>query len=330
MGYPKEILAAARRKLETRRESSMAADAALRARVLEKSPEAFQIAREVSTTSLRLARALLAGGDVAGQIEEIRHFNLCAQQRLGDVLTMAGFAPDALEPHPSCLLCGDTGMCAGMTCDCLRRIQKQLMYERLGASAPIGICTFDQFDLRYYANTLLPSGTSPAQVMAKTLETCQTYARDFSLVAPSLLLRGGPGLGKTHLSLAIGRTVIENGFDALYAPFHSLLGRLESARFGRNGNDYQEYLAPAQTCDLLILDDLGSEFLGPFAVSLLYDLINSRQLTSHPTVISTNLLPSELTARYGERVSSRLFGGYQTVPFVGEDVRMQKTLRAPR
>lgn len=327
MAYPKDITAQSHAILLRRREQAAERQAALRARVTRTLPEAIALERDIASTSARLARALLSGEDIGQKVADIRDFNLDAQRRLAGLLTASGFAPDALAPHPTCPLCGDSGVRDGAVCDCVRQIQKRLMYDRLGADAPIEVCGFDRFDLGYYS-TAETNGVSPARVMAKALDTCRRWAETFSLDSPSLLLSGAPGLGKTHLSLSISFAVIEQGHDVLYVPFHTLLGRLESARFGRGGDDYHTGIAAPMACELLVLDDLGAEFSTSFGSSVLYEIINSRQLKGLPTIISTNLKESELSARYGERLHSRLCGCFQNVFFVGKDVRLQKKIHA--
>lgn len=325
MGYPKEILEKSRELLTLRRQKAQQAQSARRAQVLARAPRALELERDISSTSARLAQAVLSGENVAEKVEQIRRFNLDTQKKLREVLVLHGFPPDALEYIPSCPLCKDTGVADGMTCDCVRKLRRSLMYERLGSCAPVESCGFDKFELRFYPES--PDGASPASpraVMAKTFAECQRYAKGFSIDSPSLLLTGGPGLGKTHLSLSIAHTVIERGFDVLYVPFLTLLGQLESARFGKGSEEYADCMDAPLSCELLILDDLGSEFSTSFATSVLYDLINTRQLKGLPSVVSTNLSEQELKARYGERVHSRLFGCCRVLPFLGRDIRLQK------
>ncbi|MEG2204098.1 MAG: ATP-binding protein, partial [Oscillospiraceae bacterium] len=245
MSIPPEIAAEARAVLSARREQSLSAQQTLRMQIAARAPHALDLEREIASTSAKLTQVILAGGDVTAQIERIKAFNLSKQQELTVCLGAAGFAPDALLPHPVCAECGDTGLRGGAVCDCVRAIQRKLLYDRLGSAAPIELCGFERFDLRYYSDQ--SSGTlggfSARAIMARTFAACQKYAQEFSLASQSLLLTGGPGLGKTHLSLSIGRAVIDQGFDALYVPFTSLLTRLEAARFGKGSDEYLHYLS---------------------------------------------------------------------------------------
>ena len=163
--------------------------------------------------------------------------------------------------------------------------------------------------------------------MAATLNICQRYARSFSTRSGNLLLSGNTGLGKTFLSACIARTVSDSGHSVVYETAGRLFRNLEAGRF----EDDQEARRQGEIytrCDLLILDDLGTEMVTQFTISALYTIINDRLLDHLPTVISTNLTTGELGKRYSPQITSRLLGNYLRVPFVGEDVRLQKAREA--
>lgn len=327
MAYPKEIAEMSRKILNDRRERAELALNARRVRISRLAPHILQLEREMASTSARIAGAVLSGENVQQKLARIREFNLAKQQELKDALLSAGFESDALEIHYQCPVCKDTGNDNGRLCDCARQLQKGLMYERLGAVSPLADSTFENFSLHYYSD--MPTDGSPISeraIMKKTLLECTKYATTFSPSAPSLLLIGAPGLGKTHLSIAIACAAIEKGFDVIYVPFHTLLTKLEAARFGKTSEEFQDYISPVLDCELLLLDDLGSEFSTSFSTAILYDIINTRQLRGAPTIINTNLKQSELSARYGERIRSRLLGCYRIIPFEGSDIRLQKKL----
>ena len=322
MGCPREISDLARRRLDERREQSHQHTAQVRNAIAVRAPKALEIEKEIAKTSSMLAKAALSGGDVAEKVRQIRIFNLKKQQELTDVLMNAGFEGDALSPSFYCQRCKDTGIFQTKPCDCVKKIERELLLDRLGAST-IQDCTFLGFNLDYY-DKKIKNGFSPYEKMSRAFQMCKSYAESFSLTSHSLLLSGGPGLGKTHLSLSIAREVIEKGFDVFYIPFLSLLTRLETSRFGKNETDYSDYLVAPLNCELLVLDDLGSEFSSPFGSSILYHIINNRLLFGLPTIINTNLDHTDISRRYGERIESRLLGCYQVVLFAGEDIRIQK------
>jgi DNA replication protein DnaC len=162
--------------------------------------------------------------------------------------------------------------------------------------------------------------------MEYTLRTCRNYAATFGPRSGNLLFSGDTGLGKTFLSACIARTVADGGHSVVYESAGHLFGKLERARFGgseEERKDAEKYTA----CDLLILDDLGTEMGGQFVTAALYSLINDRMLAGKATIISTNLTVDELSRRYNPQIASRLRGGYTRVAFLGDDIRVVKNRR---
>ncbi|MFV0497728.1 MAG: ATP-binding protein [Candidatus Fimivivens sp.] len=325
MSYPKEIADMSRKILNGRRERAELALNERRVRIDRLAPHILQLEREMASTAARIAGAVLSGENIQQKLEKVREFNLAKQQELKDALSAAGFSANALEIQHSCPVCKDTGNNNGRLCECARQLQKGLMHERLGAVSSLTDSTFENFSLHYYSDTTADgSPISDRVIMSKTLLECTKYADNFSPSAASLLMIGTPGLGKTHLSIAIACAAIEKGYDVIYVPFHTLLSKLEAARFGKTGEEFQDYLSPVLDCELLVLDDLGSEFSTSFSTAMLYDIINTRQLRGTPTIINTNLKEGELSARYSERIRSRLLGCYRIIPFEGADIRLKK------
>jgi len=318
MSYPADIAAAARAILAENRRTGIAETERNRTRVFAAVPQAEALAHELSRTSAQLARAILTGGDVAEKVREIRSCNEKGQERLRSLLRENGFSETALDDVHCCRSCRDTGVAPdGSLCTCVVDIEKKLMRTRLSRSANCTGKDFASFDLSL-------CGEKDRPLMKRILKFCTEYAQNFSLSAESILMIGAPGLGKTHLSIAIGFAVIERGFNVFYTPYHRLFGRLEDARFGRGEEEYARVMREALESELLILDDLGSEMASSFAASVLYEIINTRMVEGRPTIISTNLTEKEIIERYRERIHSRLFGSYRKLPFVGEDIRLKK------
>ena len=154
--------------------------------------------------------------------------------------------------------------------------------------------------------------------MQLTFNHCRRYAKEFSRKSPSLLFTGGPGLGKTYLSACIARTVADSGFSVVYDTAGKLFADFEAEKFGGRGEEQtRKYLA----CDLLIIDDLGTEMTTQFTQSVLYQVINTRLMEDKPVIISTNLTDESLRQRYAAPIVSRLTGAYQTCQFLGHDIR---------
>jgi DNA replication protein DnaC len=159
--------------------------------------------------------------------------------------------------------------------------------------------------------------------MEGVLRFCRSYAENFGTDSPSILMTGATGLGKTHLSLAIAQSAIDRGFGVIYGSAQNFMLQLERERFGRApaGSESERHLLE---CDLLILDDLGAEFITPFVISTVYNLINTRLMSGLPTIISTNLTIKELEEKYSPRIVSRIIGSYRVLHFIGKDVRQLK------
>ena len=211
-------------------------------------------------------------------------------------------------------------------CSCLKKRLRAEAYKSLNALTPLSLSTFETFSLDYYSEQPEASGRSERGTMTRVLDVCMTYAQNFSLHSSNLILMGGTGLGKTHLSLAIANTPLAKGFGVVYSSVNNIVAKLEREHFGREEeNDTSSLLLD---CDLLILDDLGTEFRTAFSVAEIYNIVNTRQMAQRPTIISTNLTMKEIEERYTERFASRILGGYVRLSFCGRDVRLQKRMRA--
>ena len=159
--------------------------------------------------------------------------------------------------------------------------------------------------------------------MERNFDVCRDFACQFSRGGGDLLLSGGTGLGKTFLSACIARVVSESGFSVVYDTAISIFAKLENDKF-RPDEETAAEVRRCEGCDLLILDDLGTEMTTSFVQSALYQLANGRMIAGRSTIISTNLAPEELGQRYGAAILSRIEGGYEILPFFGEDIRRKR------
>ncbi|MEI3129668.1 MAG: ATP-binding protein [Oscillospiraceae bacterium] len=207
-----------------------------------------------------------------------------------------------------------------------RQEQKKELTTLLGT----GRERFEQFRLDYYPDTPDPNyGISPRQTMRLVLQKCQRYAREFTPNASSLLFTGETGLGKTFLSGCIARAVADGGYSVVYDTAIHLLADYEAAKFGENTEENRSRTGKYTACDLLIIDDLGTEMVTQFTVSALYSVINDRLMAHKPVILSTNLSPEELRTRYSAQIASRILGTYQVLQFLGNDIRMKTQERRP-
>lgn len=296
--------------------------------VFRKCPQARELDRQIAGTGVQAARAVLKGGDVTAEMQKLRDTNLRLQAELQQLLTDNGYPADAFEPHYSCSLCGDTGYIEEdnrtVVCSCLKQTLVQLACDELNRTAPLALSTFDSFRLDYYDQQYSPSlGLSPYRLMGKILQFCRTYAQSFTPNSESILMRGATGLGKTHLSLAIANEVIRRGYGVVYVSAPSVVQKLEKQYFSRGETD-DSLMDILTGCDLLIIDDLGTEFRTQFSVSQLYNVFNARMLQHKPVIINTNLDLVDMEKAYSQRFVSRIVGSSTKLDFVGDDVRVQK------
>lgn len=222
-----------------------------------------------------------------------------------------------------CDACKDTGYINGKICGCIHDAAKKIRLNDLSASLPLDSCRFENFDLNYYKNEEL-DGASPRKRMTAILKLCREYVINFNpKTSESLLFMGDTGLGKTHLTLAITYELLNQGFDVIYGAAYNLFSDMETEHFSDHTNT--KYNA-AIDCDLLVIDDLGGEFVSPYIQSLLYNIINTRDLGGKPTIINTNLSMAEIANKYTPRVASRLIK-YTAKKFIGNDIRQIKALQ---
>ncbi len=225
-----------------------------------------------------------------------------------------------------CPKCRDTGYASdGKICDCVNEIAKELSYKALCEEMPMCDSQFEGFDLKYYGDEKIGNIT-PKKRMTQVLKICREYALNFDKDGGNLLLLGGAGLGKTHLSLAIANEVLKNSHSVIYMSVQNLINKLSAETFSYSGST--EVSDSVLDCDLLIIDDLGSEMSTSFSQASIYNIINTRIMRSKPTVISTNLTLDEIERQYTARVSSRIIGNYTMLQFLGTDIRQQKAINA--
>ncbi len=323
MSYSKELLEYGQTVLNRRRQQVSYQLEERKKELYVRLPRLQQIETELSMTGYNAILAAVSGGKGPYELEKIKEKNLALQQERRDILCSLNLPENYLTESFICPICRDEGYKDGKRCQCYEKILKEESFRRLNSQSPLTLCDFSNFDLAYYSPLSHKEDSSPREQVGKIFQYCQRYAQTFSLSSANLLMSGRTGLGKTHLSLAIAKQVIENGFGVIYGSAPDLLSQIERERFSRSETDLQPMQLMLE-CDLLILDDLGAEFSTSFTNAAVYQLMNSRLNKRLPTIISTNLTLQELLKLYGERVFSRLIGSYVPLFFVGQDVRQKK------
>ena len=326
MGYDREVLSRARKHYAEAVDSHRAEQRAMREEICGELPEAAELEQKLRGTIAEvIASSLRRGEDPTEEIASIRLRNRALQEELRYLLEENGYDSDALEDSPMCPICRDTGYVGEKMCSCLaeycRREQKKELTSLLSTNA-----TFDDFSLDYYPTAVDPAtGLSPREQMEINYEFCVEYARHFRPGPDrNLLFNGAPGLGKTFLSACIAREVVDHGYSVVYDTAIHLFSCLEKQKFGGGSEEELHMAERIPECDLLILDDLGTEMSTGFISPALYTIINSRILSEKPTIISTNYTIPQLSQRYTPQIASRLDGEYRLIPFAGTDIRKLK------
>ena len=317
------LLALAREEKENQRQRAMREDARRRAAAYAGIPRL----REIDARLIELvgeAASAIFGGDRT--MDDILSEGLSLQVEREELLTAHHLPTDWLDGAWSCPKCRDTGFIEGRMCDCLRRLYDQQRKKSLSALLKLGSESFETFDLRYYSDDAEGAAISPREQMRMVYEFCRDYAEHFGKNSVNLLFRGDTGLGKTFLSACVARVVSEKGFSVVYETTVNAIAAFEAQRF-RYTEEADALVERLTGCELLILDDLGTEMTTDFSRSAVYTLINARLLNGTKTIISTNLSAEELRDKYTAAISSRIEGEYQDLPFVGRDIRQIKKER---
>ena len=323
MGYSAEVLARARARLAQAKADRESENQQHLAESYERVPRLREIDRQLRMTMAMAAQAVFTqGGDAQSAMEEVKQKNLALQQEREQLVHLY-FEEGFLDDSPICPHCGGSGYVGATMCECLKELCRQEQKKEL-TFLNVGRETFDQFRLDFYADTVDPKlGVNIRGVMEKTFQTCRRYAYSFSERSGNLLFSGDTGLGKTFLSACIARTVADRGYSVVYESAGHLFGKLEQAKFSGD-EQAREDVKKYGVCDLLIIDDLGTEMPGQFVTSALYNLVNDRLLAGKPMIISTNLNTDDLAKRYSSQIASRLRGSFTRVAFLGEDIRVKK------
>ncbi len=243
------------------------------------------------------------------------------------LLKEAGFSADYLEPPYTCVHCKDTGMRDGKLCICYLTLLSEALYAESGMGQLLRKQTFDAFDINMYADVPVEGHSlTPRKNMQSIVNVCRDFASNFEKHADSLLFYGNPGLGKTFLSSAIANALLSRGISVLYQSAGQIVDILSDARFGRGESGDARALLKEQLLkvDLLIIDDLGTEFINSMTDADIFYVVNSRILSEKSTIISTNLSLPDIGRVYSDRMLSRILGHFTRLQFYGRDIRSMR------
>ena len=289
-----------------------------------KIPRLSELSGEIASLSLRKARALLeqdtADFDLEAAIADL------AEER-AVLLKSYGYPTDYLELHYTCPKCRDTGLIDGRKCECFLRAEVDYLYSGSHDRKLLQEENFDRFILDYYPDDMTDaSGMSARANALQARETAVRFVKQFDTDFENLCIYGDTGVGKSFLSHCIAHELIMRGHTVVYLTAHDLFDRLAQSAFDRN-EDAVDFSDQIFSCDLLIIDDLGTEMTNAFVSSQLFLCVNERILKKKATIISTNLSLEKFAEIYSERTFSRILGSYKLVRLFGRDIRIQKTLQ---
>lgn len=291
--------------------------------VRQRAPEFSQIEAQLAAGGAALARCVLNGN---GDISVIRRHIEKAQEEKKRILTRLNLPENYLDEIHNCEKCRDTGFDEnGRRCDCLKSMISKYIGVNSNLTDAMKEQTFEKFDYTIFANQPDVKGRSVLEMMKNTVEKAKDFAKDFKQTKANIFIYGHAGTGKTYLSSCIANKALELGNSVYYQSAFSMLDMFEKLKFGRYDEEdaeRAEYAAKyVYDVDLLIIDDLGTEFVSTYTTAVLFDILNSRIASGKSTVISSNFNLTKINEIYGARVASRIEGSFDMFAFLGKDLR---------
>lgn len=316
MSFSRKIVSLVNEEFENKRIKNESTRDARLTEVYSKIPELRAIDKELSSTGVNILAAAIANRDYAvDKLTELKVRNLELQRKRAILLSQHGYAEDYTDLHYDCSFCQDYGVSNGKLCSCYKNRLIEEQFKLSGISNLIKAQSFETFSLDVYENK---------EEMNELLSFAKNYVADFASIKENILFVGATGLGKTHLSTAIAKSLIEKGYNVIYETAQNIFFDFDNDRFRDRFTDEEPSSQKYLDCDLLIIDDLGSEAINSFTVSCLYNIINTRLNKNLPIIASTNLSSKEIRDKYHDRITSRLFGEFNIQMFVGKDLRRPK------
>lgn len=283
-------------------------------------PEIFEIDKKLSATSMSIMSAAMEGGDTEDKITAIKAENMKLREERSRLLCEHGYPADYTDIKFECKLCNDTGFVGINMCQCLKKLVSLGAFQDSGIGELVKKQSFETFSFDFYSDDAL-------RFAKANFDTLKAFAEGFEKgESRNYIMMGNTGLGKTHLSTSVAKVVIEKGFRVVYDTVSEIMADFEAQRFRGTVNDEDIHRRYFES-DLLIIDDLGCEVSNQFTVSCVYNLINTRINKGLSTIINTNLSQNELREKYADRITSRIFGEFRPLLFLGRDIRAQKLTR---
>ena len=321
MKYSKEAYVKSEQEIERRRHTAEDEYKRRCEEISKIAPEIDILNNKVKNTSMELMKLIVNNPSNSVElIQKIRKENLDSQKMIKHLLYEIKGDENYLDVPYYCKKCMDRGYVEGKRCSCMDNLLRKYTIDELNKNCLVQLHDFSEFKIDYYEG-IVENGISAKEKMSVIYKNCKSYADSFDTDSPSLFFFGSTGLGKTFLSSCIANELLNKGISVVFASAVDILRKIEDEHFSRSEGNTMDMIISAE---LVIMDDLGSEFQTSFTESAVYNIINSRLNLNKPTIISTNLSRNELSDKYNERIISRLTGCYLPFSFIGKDIRYLK------
>ncbi len=294
---------------------------ARRAEVYGKAPELTQIDEAIADLSLSQAEKMLDGDTsaISHLKAEIGRLSL----RKEEILSSLGYSADYLQPQYHCADCKDTGYINGKKCHCFVQAAIDMIYTQSNIKTVLEEENFQHFNYGLYSDKEVDSltGMTPLENIKKAVQICKSFIQNFDTEGGNLFLYGGTGVGKTFLSNCVAKELLDANHSVIYFSATQLFDVFKKNAYEKTveaAEDYQNIF----DCEVLIIDDLGTEVPNSYTNSQLFMCLNERIIRKKSTIISTNLSINELVDTYSERTFSRISKNFTLIKLFGEDLRM--------
>lgn len=299
---------------------------AKKAALYEALPQLKALDDEMVTNSVQSAKLAIMGDDTA--IERLKAANLDLSMRKMELLVENGYPGDYLTPQYDCPDCQDTGYIGNEKCHCFKQAIVDLVYSQSNIKNVLEKENFNTYSFELFSDSIVDpvSRMTPRANAQRVVKTAKMFVETFDQEYHNMLLYGNTGVGKTFLANCIAKELLDSGHTIIYLTSFQLFNILEKQAFQKNeeGIEADNQLSYILDCDLLIIDDLGTELNNSFTNTKLFLVINERHLRSKSTLISTNLPIDSIKANYSERIYSRITSDYIILKLFGDDIRIKK------
>lgn len=294
--------------------------------IYTKIPRIKQIEEKISSTGIRAAKLVLSGKDIQTFYENLASQTEKLKKEKEYLLAQSGYPKDYINIKYNCSKCKDTGYVKNKKCTCFHQKFIDIAYTDSNLKEILKYECFENFDMRCYSTKINPElNISPHNNIQEIVQASWSFIKCFNTSFKNLLFYGSTGLGKTFLCNCIAKEILNAENTVMYVTAPNLFKTIENNRFNKTDENLNlEYIDDILSVDLLIIDDLGTEFSTILSAAEFFNIINSRMLSKKSVIISTNLKPQNLIEQYSDRVVSRILGSYATFRFIGDDIRLQK------